>query len=84
MRTYVVGIYDLFDNCLTMVLVQAVGWREAICFHPMTPFVDESGVPELREVPTTLEAAKEAAFNYDRGLDVIELDVIESQVSQTS
>lgn len=66
MARWAVGHYSLFDNVLSVRIVQAGNWKEAAKQHPEFQDFDFSSIESL-------EDAKEEAFNSDQGLDVVEI-----------
>ncbi len=65
MARYAVGFYSLFDNELTIKIVEAADWYSAMKKHP--------ALAEYELPATSLEDAKKEAFNCDAGLDVVEI-----------
>lgn len=66
MKRWAVGWYNLYDGNLAIEIVQAIDWKAAICQHPQAKDYEV-------HLMATLEEAKQAAFNCDAGLDVVEI-----------
>ena len=69
MSKFAVAHIDFFDNDLIIEIVEANDWFDAIWHHSKMQLEDnEPWLPN-----TSLEDAKNKAFNCDRMIDVIEL-----------
>jgi hypothetical protein len=72
MKKYIVGYISFFDNVLTVELIEADNWREALSKH--SAMLDDEGKPDdLAWMPDDIEDAKEEAFNADFAFDVKEI-----------
>lgn len=67
MKRYAVARIDWFDNDLTIEIVSANDWREALTKHSKSFFNDEY------PVPSNINAAKQACFDCDGMMEVVEL-----------
>lgn len=65
MKKYAVAYYSLFTNELTLKIISANGWYEALMQHP--------NLKDYELPNTSLEAAKIEAWNCDAGIDIIEI-----------
>lgn len=66
MKRWAVGFYNQFDNVLTIEIVNAAKWQDAVHMHSYIG-------PDFDFNHGDLEKAKEDFFNADSGLDVIEI-----------
>jgi hypothetical protein len=77
MKRWAVGYYTLNENVLTIEVIFAATWQQAVSKHSkLTDFWEcfgeckDIGDPSL----VTLEEAKDFAYDYaDEGLDVVEI-----------
>lgn len=67
MKRWAVGFYNQYDNVLSVEIVYAETWWQAVNAHSET-----NGV-EFEFDHDDLEKAKEDFFNADSGLDVVEI-----------
>lgn len=68
MKRFAVGHYDLMDNVLSIEIVSAETWQEAV--HKHSKFKDF----DFDEAETDeLDSWQELAFNCDTGLDCVEI-----------
>ena len=66
MKSYVVGHIDFFNNELVLERIEANTWQEALAAHSKCEDMFDP-------MPDTLEDAKEAAFDQDAMIAVLEL-----------
>lgn len=69
-KRYAVGYYSLSDNILTIEIVAADSWREALEAHSCTNSHRNDG---YYLEASDLNEAKHMAFDLDAGLDVVEI-----------
>lgn len=65
MKRWAVGFYNLFENELTIELVEADDWFMALMQH--------SKIVGYELPDASLDEAKQAAFDCDAGIDVVEI-----------
>ena len=70
---YAVAAMNFYDNELTIKVVHAENWKDAVLQHPQYKVSDEE-VDEEVYFPDNIEDAKGEAFNMDSMFDVIKLE----------
>lgn len=74
MPRFAVGWYQLYEADLRVEIITAENWRDAALKHSgVAETFSQNGTQTTLPLPTTLEAAKQAAFDQDAGLDVKEI-----------
>ena len=71
---YAVAAMNFFDNELTIKVVNADNWKDAVLQHPQYKAPNDTPEDEKTQFPDNIEDAKEEAFNMDSMFDVIELE----------
>jgi len=77
MSKFAVGFHNLFDNELTIEILEGAHWREATIKHSKTlwsvleEYPNDDGA--VAAVPLTVQDAKREAFDSDSSFDVQEI-----------
>lgn len=75
---YVVAGINFFDNVLSVEIIEADDWKDAVLGH--SAFINSDEI-DREWLPDDIEDAKREAFNTDISFDVIELKADELMVN---
>ena len=70
---FAVAAMNFFDNELTIKVVNADNWKDAVLQHPQYTSPDDTPEDEKTQFPDDIEDAKAFAFDMDTMFDVIKL-----------
>lgn len=69
-KKFAVGVINFFNNELIIEIVEGDNWQDALSKHSQ---IDEDLLDFLINNKKSLEEAKQAAFNCDMMIDIIEI-----------
>ena len=70
---YAVAAMNFFDNEITIKIVHADNWKDAVLQHPQYAPTEDTSEDEKTQFSDDIEDAKEEAFNMKSMFDVIKL-----------
>lgn len=71
---YAVAAMNFYDNELTIKVVHADNWKDAVLQHLQYAPTEDTPEDEKPQFPDDIEDAKAFAFDMDSMFDVIELE----------
>ena len=70
---YAVAAMNFFDNEITIKVITADNWKDAVLQHPQYASTEDTPENEKVQFPDDIDDAKAFAFDMDSMFDVIKL-----------